>query len=159
MPEVTFRRARREDIPAIVAMLADDPLGAQRESPGNLSPYEAAFAAIDGNPDQLLVIAERDGEVVGTAQVTFMASLSHRGMWRADIEAVRVRSDQRGGGLGSALITRCVEAARERGCGMVQLTSNASRTDAHRFYTRLGFAQSHLGFKLALPRAGDGEQA
>ena len=150
MGEVTFRRATDADIPAIVAMLADDPLGAIRESPEDLAPYLAAFDALDRNPNQVLVVAERDGDVVGTGQLTMMPGLSHRGMWRAEIEAVRVRSDQRGGGLGTALIEWCIDTARERGCGMVQLTSHSSRTDAHRFYQRLGFAQSHTGFKLHL---------
>ncbi len=150
MGEITFRRAIMDDLPAVVAMLADDPLGATRESPDRLAPYLEAFAAIDSSPDQLLVVVEHDGQVAGTAQLTFIPGLSHRGMWRADIEAVRIHSGQRAGGLGSALIRWCIEAARERGCGMVQLTSNASRMDAHRFYERLGFEQSHLGFKLKL---------
>jgi GNAT superfamily N-acetyltransferase len=150
MGEVMFRRATNADIPAIVEMLADDPLGAKRESPEDLTPYRAAFDALDRNPNQVLVVAERDGDVVGTGQLTMMPGLSHRGMWRAEIEAVRVRSDQRGGGLGTALIEWCIDTARERGCGMVQLTSHSSRTDAHRFYQRLGFAQSHTGFKLHL---------
>jgi GNAT superfamily N-acetyltransferase len=153
MTDVTVRRATASDIPAIVAMLADDPLGATRESPDDLSPYHAAFAEIDANPNQMLVVADRDGEVVGTGQLSFMPGLSHQGMWRAEIEAVRIRSDQRGSGLGSFLIEWFIEAARERGCGMVQLTSHSSRTDAHRFYTRLGFAQSHTGFKLRLTPA------
>ncbi len=150
MTEPTFRRATTDDIPAIVAMLADDALGATRETPHDLGPYLAAFAKVDTNPDQILAVAEEDGDVIGTAQVTFMAGLSHRGLWRAEIEAVRVRSDQRGTGLGTLLIEWCIARARERGCGMVQLTSNASRRDAHRFYERLGFTASHTGFKLRL---------
>ena len=150
MAELTFRRAVERDLPAIVAMLADDVLGAERESLDDLGPYRAAFAAIDANPNQLLLVAERDGNVVGTAQLTFIPGLSHKGMWRCDIEAVRIRSDQRGSGLGSALIRWCIDTARDRGCGMVQLTSNATRLDTHRFYTRLGFTQSHVGFKLML---------
>lgn len=150
MAEPVFRAATERDIAAIVAMLADDPLGVLRESPDDLDPYRAAFAAVDTNPNQLLAVADDDGEVIGTVQVTFMAGLSHRGMLRADIEAVRVRSDRRGTGLGTRLIAWCIEQARERGCGMVQLTSNASRADAHRFYERLGFTASHTGFKLRL---------
>jgi GNAT superfamily N-acetyltransferase len=150
MADLAFRWAEERDIPAIVAMLADDVLGAERESPDDLAPYRAAFAAIDANPNQLLLVSERDGEVVGTAQLTFIPGLSHRGMWRCDVEAVRIRADQRGSGVGSALIQRCIDAARDRGCGMVQLTSNATRLDAHRFYARLGFTQSHVGFKLML---------
>lgn len=150
MDEPIFRRATADDIPAIVAMLADDPLGAQRESPDDPSPYLAAFAALDANPNQILVVANLGGEAVGTAHVTFMAGLSHRGMWRAEIEAVRVRADQRGTGLGTRLIEWCIDQARRRGCGMVQLTSNAARADARRFYERLGFEASHTGFKLRL---------
>jgi len=153
MADVTFRRSTAADIPAIVAMLADDPLGATRESPGDLSPYETAFAAIDANPNQLLVIADCGGEAVGTAQVSFIAGLSHRGMTRAEIEAVRIRADRRGTGLGSAMIRWCIAEAARRGCGMIQLTSNASRTEARRFYERLGFTASHTGFKLALPHS------
>jgi len=150
MGEPGFRRATASDIPAIVAMLADDDLGATRETPGDLAPYLDAFATIDANPDQILVVAVDHDAVIGTAQVTFMASLSHRGMWRAEIEAVRVRSDQRGTGFGTRLIEWCIDEARNRGCGMVQLTSNASRRDAHRFYERLGFTASHTGFKLRI---------
>lgn len=150
MSEVLFRQAVEADIQAIVDMLADDALGATRETPGDLTPYRKAFAELDADESMLLVAAERDGVVVGTAQISFMPGLSHRGMWRAEIEAVRVKSDQRGTGLGSQLIRHCIEQARDRGCGMVQLTSNASRTDARRFYERLGFAASHVGFKLVL---------
>jgi GNAT superfamily N-acetyltransferase len=150
MADPTFRRARVEDVPAIVAMLADDPLGARRETPDDPDAYLDAFAAIDANPCQLLVIADVDGTIAGTAQLTFMPGLSHRGMWRAEIEAVRVHAGQRGTGLGTRLIEWCIERARDRGCGMVQLTSNASRTDARRFYERLGFTASHTGFKRTL---------
>lgn len=150
MPDPVFRRAVAENVPAIVAMLADDPLGAAREAPDDLEPYVAAFAAVDGNPNQLLVVADADGEIVATAQLTFMAGLSHRGLWRAEIEAVRVRTDQRGNGLGTRLIRWCVDRAGERGCGLVQLTSNAARADARRFYERLGFTASHTGFKLPI---------
>jgi GNAT superfamily N-acetyltransferase len=150
MTEISIRQATANDIQAIVDMLADDPLGATRESPSDLSPYIAAFAEIDANSHQLLLVAERDGQVVGTAQLSFMPGLSHRGMQRADIEAVRIHADARGGGLGSRLITHCIDEARARGCGMVQLTSNASRTDARRFYERLGFTASHIGFKMSL---------
>lgn len=150
MAEPVVRRASAADIAAIVSMLADDPLGATRETPRDLSPYVDAFAAVDADPNQLLAVVEDRGEVVGTAQVTFMAGLSHRGMWRAEIEAVRVRSDRRGTGIGTCLLEWCTGQARERGCGMVQLTSNASRADAHRFYERLGFTASHTGFKLRI---------
>ncbi|HEV2066829.1 MAG TPA: GNAT family N-acetyltransferase [Thermomicrobiales bacterium] len=151
MAEITIRPAARDDVPAIVDMLADDVLGAARESPDDLTPYYEAFAVIDTHPDQMLMVAERDGRIAGTAQLTFMAGLSHRGMTRAEIEAVRVHRTARGTGLGTLLIRWCIECARRHGCGVVQLTSNASRADAHRFYARLGFEQSHVGFKMRLP--------
>lgn len=150
--EPTIRPATRCDLAAIVAMLADDELGAMRESPGDISSYEAAFAAISASPDILLMVVEDAGEIVGTAQVAFIPGLSHRGATRADIEAVRIARSRRGAGLGGTLIASCIDAAEARGCRMVQLTSNAQREEAHRFYRRLGFTQSHVGFKLALPR-------
>ncbi|WP_373300545.1 GNAT family N-acetyltransferase [Amycolatopsis deserti] len=144
-----IRRARRSDVEEIVAMLADDHLGARREQPGDPA-YLRAFEAIDADPNQLLAVAERDGSLVGTLQLTFIPGLSRRGATRALVEAVRVRADQRGGGLGATLMEFAVDEARRRGCAMVQLTSDASRVDAHRFYERLGFAASHVGFKLML---------
>ena len=136
-------------MPAIVAMLADDHLGAQREQPGDPA-YLSAFDALSADPHQLLVVADEDGEPVGTVQLTFIAGLSRRGAMRAQIEAVRVRSDRRGSGLGQELIRWAVEVARERGCVMVQLTSDNSRTGAHRFYERLGFKATHVGMKMPL---------
>lgn len=154
MEDITCRRARAEDVAAIVALLADDPLGAARESPDDPAPYQAAFAAIDSDPRHLLVVADRDGEVVGTAQLTFLPGLSRRGATRAQIEAVRVGAAARGAGLGGRLITWCVAQARRHGCVMVQLTSDVSRTDAHRFYQALGFQASHVGFKMQLAPDG-----
>ena len=150
MADLVMRRATEADVPTIVALLADDELGAKRESPEDMAPYLAAFAAIDADPHQLLVAAELDGAIVGTMQLTFIRGLSHRGATRAQIEAVRIASDSRGQGLGSTLIAWAIEEARRRNCYLVQLTSNNSRLDAHRFYTRLGFTQSHAGFKLQL---------
>lgn len=150
MSDLEIRRATAADVPAIVAMLADDPLGAARETPDDPAPYERAFARIDADPGQHLAVAERDGRLVGTLQLTFIPGLSLRGTTRALIEAVRVHRDLRGSGLGAQLIEWAVEEARRRGCGVVQLTSNATRTDAHRFYERLGFAASHVGFKRTL---------
>jgi GNAT superfamily N-acetyltransferase len=150
MDEIIMRRARGGDVPAIVALLADDALGRTRESPDDLEPYRAAFAEIDGDPQHVLVVAEREGRVIGTAQLTFLPGLSRRAATRAQIEGVRIGGAARGTGLGSMLIEWCVERARERGCAMVQLTSDASRTDAHRFYERLGFRPTHVGFKLDL---------
>jgi GNAT superfamily N-acetyltransferase len=153
MTDVTIRRATAADVPAIVALLADDALGRTRESPDDLRPYETAFAAIDGDPRHLLLVADRAGAVVGTAQLTFLPGLSHKGATRAQIEAVRVSADARGTGLGGTLLTWCVDRAREHGCAMVQLTSDATRPDAHRFYERLGFRPTHLGFTLPLDAA------
>ncbi|MBA2247641.1 MAG: GNAT family N-acetyltransferase [Chloroflexia bacterium] len=152
MPDFIIRRARESDVPAIVAMLADDALGATRESLEDLTPYLEAFAEVDAQPHQLLVVAEQHGRLVGTAQLAFMAGLSHKGMRRAEIEAVRIHAGERGNGLGTLLIEWCIREARARECGMVQLTSNASRTSARRFYERLGFTPSHVGFKLRLDR-------
>jgi len=148
MTEVIMRRARAEDVADIVAMLADDPLGSARERPGDPR-YAEAFAALDADPRQLLAVAEVDGEVVGTQQLTFIPGLSRVGATRAQIEAVRVRADRRGGGLGKHMIEWAIAEARARGCVLIQLTSDASRTDVHRFYARLGFKQSHVGMKLA----------
>ncbi|SER19013.1 GNAT family N-acetyltransferase [Lentzea albida] len=147
--KITIRRARAEDVDPIVAMLADDPLGARREKPGDPA-YLEAFEVIDADPHQYLAVADLDGEVVGTLQLTFTSGLSRLGMTRATVEAVRVRSDQRGNGLGADLVRWAVDEARARGCGMVQLTTDASRVDAHRFYERLGFSASHVGMKLSL---------
>jgi GNAT superfamily N-acetyltransferase len=149
MENLQIRRATAEDVPEIVAMLADDPLGAARESPGDPA-YAAAFADIDADPRQLLAVAEAGGAVVGTLQLTFIPGLSRVGATRAQIEAVRVRADQRGAGLGQRLVEWAVGEARRRGCVLVQLTSDASRADAHRFYERLGFRASHVGMKLVL---------
>lgn len=145
-----IREATREDLPAILAMLAQDTIPADRETDPTDPRYAAAFAAIDADPNQVLVAAEHDGRVIGTLQLTFIPGLSFRGAWRGLIEAVRVAEGERGQGHGAALIAWAVERCRDRGCFMVQLTSSNSRIDAHRFYTRLGWAQSHAGFKLKL---------
>ncbi|WP_240777422.1 GNAT family N-acetyltransferase [Nonomuraea basaltis] len=150
MLSLIFRRARKEDVPAIVAMLADDPLGATREGDPADERYLAAFDRIDANPYDELIVAERDGKVVGTMQLTYLAGLSRLGAERCLIEAVRVGAAARGQGLGREMIHWAIGRARERGCAMVQLTSDKSRTDAHRFYGSLGFTASHEGFKLSL---------
>ncbi|BCB87934.1 GNAT family N-acetyltransferase [Phytohabitans suffuscus] len=149
MSDLAFRAATRDDLPAIVALLADDTLGAARESAGDPA-YAAAFDAIEADPRNTLVVADRAGEVVGTMQLTYIPGLSHRGGERLQIEAVRVRADQRGLGLGREMIGWAVEQARARGCRLVQLTTDKRRTDAHRFYASLGFTASHEGMKLAL---------
>ncbi|KPH99680.1 GCN5-related N-acetyltransferase [Actinobacteria bacterium OK006] len=131
-------------------MLADDPLGAQRESPDDLTPYLAALERLSADPNQHLVVAVREGRVVGTLQLTVLPGLSRKGSTRALIEGVRIHSDERGSGLGTRFIEWAIEESRRQGCQLVELTSDATRTDAHRFYERLGFTASHVGFKLAL---------
>jgi GNAT superfamily N-acetyltransferase len=151
MTDVVIRRATLDDVPAIVAMLADDPLGATRESPADLTPYQRAFAEIAADPNQLLVVADRNNEVIGTLQLTFIPGLSRQGSTRALVEAVRVAATARNSGLGTTLMEWSITEARARGCNVLQLTSDKTRTDAHRFYTdRLGFANTHEGFKLPL---------
>ncbi|MEU2431397.1 GNAT family N-acetyltransferase [Streptomyces sp. NPDC007861] len=150
MSDLQIRPASPADIPAIVAMLADDPLGARRESPDDLTPYTAAYERLANDPNQDLIVAEREGRVVGTLQLTVIPGLSRRGATRSIIEAVRIHADERGGGLGTQLIEWAVDESRRRNCQLVQLTSDATRIDAHRFYERLGFEASHLGFKRAL---------
>lgn len=150
MSDLDIRRATREDVPAIVEMLRDDHLGATRESSPTDPVYLTAFDAIAADPHQWLVVGVRGSEIVATLQLTVIPGLSRQGARRALIEAVRVRSDQRGGGLGQTVIAWAVEKARSEGCVMVQLTTDKSRVDAHRFYERLGFANTHLGYKLAL---------
>ncbi|WP_314243228.1 GNAT family N-acetyltransferase [Streptomyces kutzneri] len=149
-PELTIRPATEADVPAIVAMLADDPLGATRESPDDLAPYLAALKRLTDDPNQHLVVAVRDGRVVGTLQLTIVPGLSRKGATRSIIEGVRVHADERGGGLGTLFIEWAVEKSRAENCTLVQLTSDVTRTDAHRFYERLGFTASHVGFKLQL---------
>ncbi|GII66790.1 GNAT family acetyltransferase [Sphaerisporangium krabiense] len=147
---VTFRQARPADVPLIVAMLADDPIAAAREGDPSDEVYLTAFEAVDADPRQELIVAERDGEVVGTMQITYIPGLSRRGGERALVEAVRVAAPARGRGLGRAMMRWAIDRARERGCRMVQLTSDKDRAEAHRFYGSLGFVDSHVGFKLAL---------
>ncbi|MCM2412909.1 GNAT family N-acetyltransferase [Streptomyces sp. RKAG290] len=150
MSDLEIRPASNGDLSAIVAMLADDPLGAGRESPDDLTPYRAAFQRLADDPNQHLVVAVRSDRIVGTLQLTVIPGLSRRGSTRSVVEGVRVHADERGSGLGTQLIQWAVDESRRQGCQLVQLTSDATRTDAHRFYERLGFVASHVGFKLAL---------
>jgi GNAT superfamily N-acetyltransferase len=150
---VTLRAARREDVPAIVALIAADQLGATRDGvrdEADLAAYLSAFEAIDADPAHILAVAESDGQLVGTMQLSFLPGLARRGSARAQIEAVRVADSTRGSGLGGAMMAWAIDEARRRGCALMQLTSDKSRTDAHRFYLRLGFVASHEGMKLAL---------
>ncbi|TCC46026.1 GNAT family N-acetyltransferase [Kribbella capetownensis] len=150
MNDLVIRRATSADVAGIVAMIADDQLGATRDSTDDLTPYLEAFERIDIDPNQLLMVAERDDELVGTLQLTIIPGLSRRGSSRGLIEAVRVAVPFRGSGLGTTLIQWAIEESRARGCALVQLTSDKSRTAAHRFYDRLGFLNTHEGFKLKL---------
>ncbi|WP_217142178.1 GNAT family N-acetyltransferase [Streptomyces sp. AC627_RSS907] len=150
MGDLAIRPTAKDDVLAIVAMLADDPLGAQRESPDDMSPYLAAFERLTADPNQHLVVAVRDDRVVGTLQLTIVPGLSRRGSTRSIIEGVRIHADERGSGLGTQLIEWAIDESRRQGCHLVQLTSDKTRTDAHRFYERLGFEPSHTGFKLQL---------
>jgi GNAT superfamily N-acetyltransferase len=147
-----FRAATADDLAVIVALLMDDALGKLREDLGTpVNPrYLDAFAAIARDPNQLLAVADKDGDVVGCLQITFIPGLSRLGMWRGQIEAVRVASTQRGSGVGRAMMLWAIEQCRERGCGLVQLTTDKRRADAHRFYEALGFEASHEGMKLVL---------
>ncbi|MEU2301498.1 GNAT family N-acetyltransferase [Streptomyces antibioticus] len=150
MGDLEIRPATTEDVPAIVALLADDPLGARRESPDDLTPYLTALERIGADPNQRLVVAVREGRVVGTLQLTIVPGLSRRGATRSIIEGVRVHADERGSGLGTQFIEWAIEESRRENCQLVQLTSDSTRTDAHRFYERLGFEATHVGFKLPL---------
>jgi GNAT superfamily N-acetyltransferase len=148
----SFRRAGPGDLPAIVRMLADDPLGAKRERFETPLPegYLRAFEAIARDPNNELVVACIDGEVVGVLQLTFIPYLTYQGGWRALIEAVRIDSKHRSQGLGKAMFEWAIARARERGCHVVQLTTDKARADAKRFYESLGFVASHEGMKLHL---------
>jgi ribosomal protein S18 acetylase RimI-like enzyme len=152
MDMVVFRRAAWSDLPIIVALLADDPLGRERESAeGALDPcYAAAFTAIDRDPNQFLAVAERGGVVIGVLQLSFIPGLTRRGMWRGQIEGVRVAASERRSGVGRALLEWAVAQCRERGCGLVQLTSDKRRFAAQDFYRSLGFQATHEGYKLSL---------
>jgi len=150
--ETTFRLARRSDLPSIVRMLADDELGSQRERYEDPLPqvYYAAFEQIEVDPNHELVVAELNGEVIGTLHLMFLSSVSFQGGLRAQIESVRVDKNYQNRGIGSEMMNWIINRAGERGAYMVQLTSHHSRADAHRFYERLGFKSSHLGMKLSL---------
>ena len=152
---VILRRAGLQDLSAIVGLLADDSIGASRGDAGRLvdrPAYERAFAAIDADPaHKLLVATSLPGEILATMQLTVIPGLARVGSSRLQIEAVRVRSDQRGRGIGGAMIGWAVDNASTFGAQLVQLTSDAARVDAHRFYERLGFTASHVGFKRSVP--------
>ena len=152
MEKIVFRQARGRDLPEIVRMLADDFLGSQRERCENPLPesYIKAFEEIEADKNNELIIAEKDGEIVGTLQITFTPSISFQGGKRATVESVRVDEKYRRQGVGKELMLWAINRAREENCLMIQLTTNADRKGAHRFYENLGFKGSHLGMKLYL---------
>lgn len=151
MNRLTIRAATAADLPFIVAIGIADSVTPLDDDPDAAEPdYAEALAAIDGDPNQELYVAEYEGERTGTFQLSFAPGIMRRGMWRGTIEAVHIVPEHRSLGLGSEMMRWAIERCRERGSGVVQLTSSKKRVDAHRFYQRLGFAQSHEGFKLYL---------
>ena len=147
-----FRQATQSDLSEIVRMLADDFLGQTRERYENPLPesYLKAFAEIEADNNNELIVAENDGEVIGTLQITFTPSISFQGGKRATVESVRVDEKYRGQGIGKEMMKWAIERAKQENCISMQLTTNLERTDAHRFYENLGFKGSHLGMKLKL---------
>ena len=150
--DITIRPATAEDLPEVIALLVDDVLGAGRETFDEQSrkPYEQAFEQIEADPRNDVLIALVDGEVIGCLQLTLIPNLSFKGGLRAQIEALRVKAEYRGQGLGARLVSHAIDVARANKCRMVQLTSNKTRNDAIRFYEGLGFEPTHVGFKLYL---------
>lgn len=147
---LVFRPAVAADLPRVVELIADDAIARART--GEVGPeHEAAFAAIDADPNNALVVVERDGEVVGTMQLTVVPGISRGGASRLLVEAVRVDRRLRGQGVGRAMMAWAHAWGVARGCALAQLTSDKRRTDAHRFYRSLGYEQSHEGFKRPLP--------
>lgn len=149
---LTFRRAFEADLPFIVRLLTEDAVRVTDDRPDEpFHPrYVAALRELEADPNQMMMVAMLDGETVGTIQLTFIPGISGLGTKRCLVEAVHISPAHRSKGLGSEMIRWSIEQARERGCGMVQLTSNKKRLDAHRFYERLGFLKSHEGFKYYL---------
>jgi GNAT superfamily N-acetyltransferase len=149
---MNFRPAQQQDLESLINMLADDPLGATREQPGLplAEAYLLAFGHIYQDPNNELMVAEQAGNIIGMLQLTFIPYLTYQGSWRCLIEGVRVHRDHRGQGVGQRFFEWAINRARERGCAMVQLTSDKQRPEAIRFYQQLGFVASHEGFKLIL---------
>lgn len=150
--DISIRRARESDLSALIAIFAADAIGGHGDTtdPSAFEDYLRAFHVIDSSPNEQLFVAELDGEVVGTFQILFTRTLIARGSLSMIIEAVQTREDMRGKGIGADMIRYAIEEARRRDCRLVQLTSNMARTDAHRFYERLGFSKTHSGFKMKL---------
>ena len=149
MTSVVFRDANRADVPAIVALLGDDPLGRAREG-AEPQAYLAAFDDIAANPMHQMIVGEDAGRVIACCQLTILMGLSRGGSRRALVEAVRVSSDLRSQGIGALLMAECEARARAAHCTIIQLTTDRSRLDAHRFYERLGYSATHLGMKKPL---------
>ncbi|MBE7185373.1 MAG: GNAT family N-acetyltransferase [Methylobacterium mesophilicum] len=152
MARLIYRRAVEADLPVIIALLADDVLGSSREiaSAAVAQPYLDAFSEIEADANQLQCVVEEDGEIVGTLQVTLIPCLSRGGAKRGQIEGVRVVRNRRGEGIGEAMFAWAVDYCRSQGCSLVQLTTDKARPDAHRFYDRIGFVPSHVGYKMTL---------
>lgn len=152
--DLSFRQAERADVPGIVGLLADDMLGASRESDdGAIADcYWSAFDTIEQAPNVEQWVVERDGRMIGCFQLMFLPGLSLGGSLRAQIESVRIASELRGQGVGATVMEWAIDRARDKGCAVVQLTTNKQRQDAHRFYERLGFKATHEGMKLSLAR-------
>jgi GNAT superfamily N-acetyltransferase len=149
---LAIRPARRDDVPAIAALFAADEVGGHGDTndPAALPQYLAAFDRIAASPADRLYVADLGGEVVGTFQTTLITTMTGRGAASLTVEAVQTRADMRGRGIGEAMMRFAIERGRDAGARLVQLSSNAARADAHRFYRRLGFVQSHLAFKMKL---------
>jgi GNAT superfamily N-acetyltransferase len=144
-----IRKAAHGDIAAILALLADDDLAKLGE--GGVTPqHESAFEAVDCDKNQFLAVAEREGKIVGTLQITFIPGLARSGMWRAQIEGVRIARPMRGQGLGHELLRWAIDRSKDRNCKLIQLFMDKRRSDAHRFYEELGFKANHQGFRLYL---------
>ncbi|AYD00730.1 GNAT family N-acetyltransferase [Neorhizobium sp. NCHU2750] len=152
MSELIIRRAHEEDLSALIAMFAEDDKGGHGDTtdPDAYEDYLRAFHVIDASANEQLFVAEQDGEVVGTFQLLFTRTLTSRGSLSMIIEAVQTRPDMRSRGIGAKMMDFAVDEAKRRDCRLAQLTSNAVRSDAHRFYERQGFVKTHAGFKMKL---------
>jgi N-acetylglutamate synthase-like GNAT family acetyltransferase len=153
MTSLIFRKAEQNDLQDIIHLLADDELGKQREKPSEGIPpsYQRAFERIKADPNQFLMVLEKNGAIVGTCHLTLMPSLTFQGSLRMNIEAVRIAASCRGQGLGEKMILQAIELARKEDCQMIQLTANKQRLEAKRFYEKLGFKATHEGMKIYLP--------
>lgn len=148
--QLIMREAKLSDLRDIIALLQDDKMGISREGgERRMASYEAAFHAINQDPNHYLLVAEYQGELLGTLQLSFLPNLTFSGAWRAQIEGVRIKAEHRGRGLGEKLLKEAIQRAKVKGCKIVQLTMNKNR-DSDVFYKKLGFEDSHIGFKLYL---------